>query len=71
MTRYVGFWSVDGGYAYEGCSAATHNQALRLTRRLFSGQGYRNLPEETGRTGKLQLVRPDGVRAVIWIVPVP
>ncbi|QWY81878.1 hypothetical protein SEA_HONK_55 [Microbacterium phage Honk] len=63
---HTAFWSVNGGNRFEGVRASTHNAALRETRRLFSGQGYR-LDKTVSRVGHIELVGPMG-RAVIDVV---
>lgn len=64
-TIYRSTWSVDGGATFDAYEGRSHNNALHRTRRLFSGQGYRVVKEES-RTG--HVVLSNGVnRAVIDI----
>jgi len=61
--RYASTWSVDNGTVYSGVESSTHNGALRRTRHLFSGQGFKVVREESS-TG--HLVMDNGTnRAVI------
>jgi hypothetical protein len=63
---FTSFYSINGGHRFEGVTATTHNAALVLTRKLFSGEGYRRLASEC-HTGHLVLQKADGTRLVIDI----
>ncbi|UDL16215.1 hypothetical protein SEA_KOZIE_19 [Microbacterium phage Kozie] len=65
-TIYRSTWSIDGGTAFDGYEGRSHNNVLHRTRRLFSGQGYRVVKEES-RTGHVVLDNGSH-RAVIDII---
>jgi len=66
MQGFTGYFSINGGERIIGWSAKTHNAAVRGTRRLFSGQGYRLASDNTG-IGALILENGSGNRLVITV----
>lgn len=64
---YQGYITIEGGSGrLEAIASSSHNEALRRTRRLLSGQGYRVVRDES-RVGHVRLQRPDGVRALVEV----
>ncbi|MGP5043584.1 hypothetical protein ACTXJR_06070 [Glutamicibacter ardleyensis] len=51
---FQAFYSINGGTEFEGNRSTSHNAALRNTRKLFTGEGYRADTKE-GRTSYLVL----------------
>lgn len=62
---YTGYYSINGEEPLVGWSARTHNAAVRGTRQLFTGEGFRIAPDSGN--GRLIIQKSDGTRAVIWV----